>query len=418
MKISIVASGSRGDVQPYIALGRGLKDAGFDVRLLTSDDFATLVTGAGLEFCSTGTSIEALLQSEEWRATTASGNFLKILARMQQEVKQRAQDLAVTMPPLLEGTNLIVAGMSGMGGTFSIAEKLRIPLIQAYVLPLTPTREFPGPLTPTLPLGQWLNPLSFHVARQLIWQSVRVADVAVRKNLSMPKASFWGPFQQLKRQQTPVLYGFSHHVLPRPKDWSEQHYVTGYWFLDDEADWMPEAELTRFLQNGAPPVYVGFGSMGSRNPEEVAEIALEALSLSGQRGVLASGWGGMRSSNLPENVYMLSSVPHSWLFPQMSAIVHHGGAGTTAASLRAGVPSLIVPFMGDQPFWGHRVSQLGVGTQPIPRRKLTAKRLADVIKQAVSDKAMQQRAAILGEKIQAEDGSGEAAAIIQRLIQR
>ncbi|MDX2078405.1 MAG: glycosyltransferase, partial [bacterium] len=232
MKISIVAGGSRGDVQPYVALGGGLQRAGYDVRVLTTDDFEGLVTGAGLQFCSTGKSVEAILQSDEWRKTTERGNFLVILSHMQKEVKKQAEHLAKTLPPLLEGTDLIITGAGGMGGTFSIAQKLNIPVIQAYVFPFSPTREFASPLTPTLPLGQLLNRFSFHATRQMIWQTTRTADVATRKTLNMPKGSFFGHFRRMNREKVPTLYGYSNHVLPRPSDWEAHIDVTGYWYLD------------------------------------------------------------------------------------------------------------------------------------------------------------------------------------------
>ncbi len=418
MRISIVASGTRGDVQPYIALGKGLKAAGYSVRVLTSDDFETLVIGAGLEFSSTGESIEAELQSEEWRKSMESGNFLVILRRMTAAMKQRAHSLALSMPRLFEGTDLIVTGMGGMGGTFSIAEKLEIPVIQAYVFPITPTRAFPGPLTPRLPFGNMLNRLSFLPVRQMLWQSVRIADVTTRKELGMSRAPFFGPFGALQRKQVPILYGYSNHVLPRPADWDALTHVTGYWFLDPPADWTPPADLIEFLRAGPAPIYIGFGSMGNRNPGETTRTALKALSLSGQRGVLASGWGGLSQADLPNTVYMLNAVPHSWLFPQMAAVVHHGGAGTTAAGLHAGIPSIIVPFFGDQPFWGQRVAELGVGSAPIPKKRLTAEKLAQAITQAVSDAEMRQRAADLGQKIHAEDGVTQAASLIKQFTEQ
>lgn len=415
MMISIVASGTRGDVQPYIALGVGLKAAGHTVQILSSDDFAGLVHEAGLIFRSTGSSLEQILQSKEWRETTESGNFLKILSRMNSEMKKRAHESAQILPTLFESTNLIITGMGGVMGTFSIAQKLNIPIVQAYVFPITPTHEFPSPLTPKLPFGKLLNRVSFHLLRQMLWQSGRVGDVTLRRELGMPRASFWGPYPALNKLRTPVLYGYSRHVLPRPSDWDELKQVTGYWFLDEPTDWQPPTELTDFLKAGPAPVYIGFGSMGNRSPEETTQLALKALELSGQRGILASGWGGLSQSDLPETVYMLSSVPHSWLFPQMAAVVHHGGAGTTAAGLRAGVPSIIVPFFGDQPFWGQRVAQLGVGPASLPKKRLTAEGLAKAITQAVSDKTMRQRAAELGEKIRAENSIEQAVALIAKV---
>lgn len=418
VEVSIAASGTRGNVQPYIALGKGLKEAGFSVRLMTSEDFEPLATEAGLTFCSTGASIEAMLQSDEWRKTMESGNFLSILSRMRAEMKRGATRIAQQMPTLLEGSDLILTGMAGISGIFSIADLLKIPVVQAYAFPFTPTREFPGPLVPKLPFGDTFNRLSFHVMRQMFWQSSKIGDATTRQQLGLGKAPFWGPFRALTNNQAPVLYGYSRHVLPHPHDWPENHLVTGYWFLDAPNDWTPPADLVEFLEAGDPPVYIGFGSMGSRNPQEAGQIALEALERSGQRGVLATGWGGLNPSDLPVTVHLISSMPHSWLFPRMVAVVHHGGAGTTAAGLRAGIPSIVVPFMGDQPFWGKRIADLGVGSTPIPRKALTSKRLAEAIIQCVSNTEMRGQANDLGQKIRAENGIGEAVAFIERTSQR
>lgn len=417
LEIAIAASGSRGDVQPYVALGKGLQDAGHSVRILTNDNFETLVTEAGLTFGSIGESIEAIIQSDEWRKTLDNGNFLKILGQMRKEMKRHAAAMAQRMPTLLKGSDLIVAGMAGMS-VFSVADMLKIPYLQAFVFPFTPTGEFPSPLVPKRSLGSALNRLSFHATRQMFWQSSKMADVTTRQLLGLEKGSFWGPFRSLTHKRVPGLYGYSRHVLPRPHDWPDNHLVTGYWFLDEPSGWTPPPDLLAFLEAGAAPVYIGFGSMGSRNPQEAGQIALEALERSGQRGVLAAGWGGLSVSDMPKTVHMISSIPHSWLFRRMTALVHHGGAGTTAAGLRAGVPSLIVPFMGDQPFWGQRVADLKVGPVPIPRKQLTGERLAKAISKMVTNNAMRQQASVLGQQIRAEDGIGEAVALVERFSQQ
>ena len=200
--------------------------------------------------------------------------------------------------------------------------------------------------------------------------------------------------------------------MPRPSDWDESSVVTGYFFLDAPSDWQPEPALVRFLQEGPPPVYVGFGSMFMSGGPRKAEIVLRALKLAGQRGVLAIGWGGLAANNVPEGIFVLDAIPHDWLFPKVAAVVHHGGAGTTGAALRAGKPSVVCPFVGDQTFWGRRVTALGGGPPPIPQRKLTAERLAGAIERVVADPGMHQRAASLGETIRAEDGVGRAIALI------
>jgi sterol 3beta-glucosyltransferase len=414
--ITIVAAGSRGDVQPYVALGRGLRQAGYDVRLLATENFAGLSAEADLDFRSTGISIEEITQSEEWRSVIEKGNFLVIMQKMQRESGKYASKLAEIMPDLLQGSDMILAGMGGIGGVFTYAQHLHIPLMQAYVFPFSPTSDFPAPLVPNASLGAPLNRLSFHIAQQMFWQTSKVSDALIRKAIGARKGSFWGPYAALNQQRIPALYGYSAHVLPRPHDWDETHHITGYWFLDEPHDFQPPADLVDFLNAGDAPVYIGFGSMGNRDPQQAAQIAFDALAQSGQRGVVAAGWGGMKSDSVPSHVHMIGSIPHSWLFPRMAAVVHHGGAGTTAAGLRAGVPSMIIPFMGDQPFWGQRVQALGVSPAPIARKKLTSERLAHAITQAMHDQPMRERAAALGENIRAENGVANAVAQIDRLL--
>jgi UDP:flavonoid glycosyltransferase YjiC (YdhE family) len=231
--------------------------------------------------------------------------------------------------------------------------------------------------------------------------------------LGLPPAPFWGPFNADCLQHNPILYGYSPSVIPKPSDWDEDTHVTGYWFLDPADDWTPPAALMEFLQAGPPPIYVGFGSMSSRKPEQTADLILEALAQAKQRGIILPGWGGLRKANLPDTVFMVDSIPFAWLFLRVAAVVHHGGAGTTAAGLRAGVPSIVIPFFGDQFFWGQRVAELGVGPEPIPRKKLTVERLAQAIQEALTDQTMRQRAANLGSKIEAEDGIARAVAVVR-----
>ncbi len=213
----------------------------------------------------------------------------------------------------------------------------------------------------------------------------------------------------------PTLYGFSPNVIPKPSDWGDHIEITGYYFLKDSA-WQAPIGLTDFLEAGSPPIYLGFGSMNTRNPEQTTDIVLEALARTKQRGLIVTGWGGLRKSDLPESVFKIEYAPHEWLLPRTAAIVHHGGAGTTGASLRAGVPTIVVPFFYDQPFWGHRVAELGVGPKPIPRKLLSVERLAAAITTAVTDKEMQKRARILGKRIQAEDGVGHAVEFINHSL--
>ncbi len=418
MRIVIIAPGSRGDVQPYIALGKGLKDAGHVVRFVSHRNFQSLVAWHGLEFWSVDSNVQGIVENQAMRERIEGGNFLALMARMAKEAQNEARAFATSGLDACQGMDLVLAGMGGAYIGFALAEKARIPFLQAYVVPFTPTRNFPSVLVPNLPrwLGGSLNRLSHHLMRQMMWQGFRSADtLARRKTLDLPAAPFAGPYNSDCTRGLPILYGFSPAVIPVPSDWNENIHVTGYWFLDESDDWTPPSALTNFIESGSPPVYIGFGSMSNRKPEEMADLVVRALKQIDQRAILLSGWGGLSKTDLPDSIFMLDSIPHAWLFPRVAAVVHHGGAGTTAAGLRAGVPSVIVPFFGDQPFWGRRVADLGVGPEPISRQRLTAERLATAIQQAVTDQEMRQRAAKLGEKIRGENGIARAVEIIARI---
>jgi sterol 3beta-glucosyltransferase len=200
--------------------------------------------------------------------------------------------------------------------------------------------------------------------------------------------------------------------VPRPADWPATVAVTGYWFLDEGADWQPPRALVDFLEAGPPPVFVGFGSMAGRDPDRLGRAVLAALARAGQRGVVVTGWGGLRVDDPPPGVFVAEAVPYDWLLPRVAAVVHHGGAGTIAAGLRAGKPTVVCPFVADQPFWGARVHALGAGPAPIPQRRLSAEALAGAIRVAVGDDGMRERAAALGAAIRGEDGVAAAVALL------
>jgi sterol 3beta-glucosyltransferase len=416
MQILAIALGSQGDVQPYVALGKGLQAAGHRVRVMTHVNYERLVTAHGLEFYPAKGNVQEIVESPEMRALLEKGNFLAINKHTAKIAQAAALDWAQVGLAACQGVDLIVAGIGGLNVAVALAEKLQIPLLPAFLFPFTPTRAFPGILFPQslTKLGGTFNWLSHLLLRQIIWQGFRKADRISRLQvLNLPAAPFWGSYKSAVMHRYPTVYGFSPSVILKPADWRNIEIV-GDWFLD-ASNWTPPADLVEFLQNGSPPVYIGFGSMGIRNPEETADLVLQAVARTQQRAILQAGWGGLSKADVPDNVLMINSVPHSWLFPWMAAVVHHGGAGTTAAGLRAGVPSIVIPFFGDQPFWGQRIADLGVGTAPIPRKQLTVEKLANAIDRAVTDPVMRQRAADLGAKIQAEDGIGNVVTIVRSI---
>lgn len=417
MRIAIIALGTQGDVQPYIALGKGLKEAGHLVRLVTHENFEKFVSSHGLEFWAVKGNVQEIMETKEMGELLEQGNFLAINAYTAKAAQRAAIDWAKGGLAACQGMDLLIAGVGGLYVGLALAEKLRLPFLQAYIFPFTPTKAFPAVLFPqsVSKLGGLVNRLSHHLFRQMMWQGSRTGDRLARQQvLGLSPAPFFGSYNAAHLHRYPTLYGFSSLVIPKPIDWRDTD-VTGYWFLEPAPDWTPPSDLMAFLQGGSLPVAVGFGSMGSRKPQETADLVLQALARTQQRAILLSGWGGLSQEDLPETVFMVDSIPHSWLFPRVAAVIHHGGAGTTAAGLRAGVPAIVIPFFGDQLFWGQRVAKLGVGTEPIPRQQLTVERLAQAIQTAVTDQAMRQRAANLGMKIRAEKGIARAVAIVEEI---
>ncbi|MCX6057033.1 MAG: glycosyltransferase [Chloroflexi bacterium] len=416
MRIAIIALGSRGDVQPYIALGKGLKEAGHIVRLIATQDFESQVKSHGLEFWSIRGNSQESIEDKEWRDVSEKGNLIVIMSQLIKHALRSSMEWMEDALIACQGMDLLISGSVGLSIAISLAEKYHLPLLQAHLFPITPTKTFPSLVFPqTLPnFGGTFNLISHQLIYQMMIQASRpMLNQARQKVLGLPRASLFDPTPACLSKGFPMLYGFSPSVIPAPADWGADNHVTGYWFLDSDANWTPPSALLDFLQDGPPPIYIGFGSMSSRNPQETADLVIEAIKKTKQRALLYSGWGGLHKENLPDSVLMIDSTPHDWLFPRVAAVVHHGGAGTTAAGLRAGVPSIVIPFLIDQPFWGKRVHELGVGPAPIPRSKLTVDRLAHAIHEAVTNKAMRQRAADLGAKIQAEDGIANAVKIIE-----
>jgi sterol 3beta-glucosyltransferase len=413
MHITIVAVGSRGDVQPCVALGLGLRQAGYRVRIATHDIFADFVSRYGLEFAPIEGDPRQTMAEESGQEWQKSGKSLVRFVRGMRNLFT-FESLKKSLNDTVEachGTDAILYTVLGAAG-YHVAEMLKVPSLYVLLQPLSRTRECPSILSPALPLGGGYNWLTHVLSEQFVWQMVRVPiNQWRRETLKLKPLPVRGPFDLLYEKQMPFMYGFSPLVVPRPHDWPDWHHITGYWFLDGVDDWSPPTGLVDFLASGPKPIYVGFGSMSGRTARRLASLAIEAVTMSKQRAVLLGGWAEAHDLDLPDQVYTIESAPHEWLFPQMAAVVHHGGAGTTAA----GLPSVITPFFGDQPYWGQRVHALGVGPRPIPRAKLTAKRLADAIAQAVTDPSMKRHAAVLGEKIRAEDGVGNAVKIFSQM---
>ncbi|NET75554.1 glycosyltransferase [Okeania sp. SIO1F9] len=412
MRITILALGTRGDVQPYIALGLGLQAAGHQVTIASSFIFEDFVRSRELQFTPIGRNPQESIQQFKTEIKPQMNTLSKKIL-FWRIICSGLEKLIDDTWHSCQNSEAIIYSQLAFAG-YHITEKLGIPSYAAYTNPLTPTNKYPHPLYKSfLNLDGIYNWLTYIFEEQFRWQFIRKEINQWRtETLNLSPIPITGVYSRQRQQKIPTLHCYSPNVLPKPSDWQDWAYVTGYWFLDSPANWQPPQELVDFLQAGSPPVYIGFGSMSDTNPEALTQLVLDALNQSGQRGILLKGWGALTNADLPENIFKIDSVPHDWLFPQMAAVVHHGGAGTTAAGLRAGVPSIIIPFAVDQPFWGQRVANLGVGTQPIPRQKLTAEKLAAAITIATSDETMKELSRILGQKISGENGVKKAVEII------
>jgi UDP:flavonoid glycosyltransferase YjiC (YdhE family) len=419
-RIAIVAIGTRGDVQPFLALGDGLRRAGHSVCLITHDLYAEPAAALDLALAPLSGDIRAMVADAT--AGVASRLRRNPVAKYLHNRRNSRAMAALWIGECLEAcrdAEAIIATGAGFFIGAPVAERLGLPLIQAYTQPVTPTRAFPSPF-----LGQnsWrapgiVNLLRHHVLRQLSWQSLRPAINAARRDrLGLPGWPLRGPWARLERRGAPVLYGYSPQVLPRPDDWPAQHKLAGYWFLDRAQTWQPPPALEEFLAARPGVIHVGFGSVILPDRRRMCEMIVAALRRTGRRAVLVAGWSGFEPADLPDNILAIDEVPYAWLLPRIAATIHHGGGGTASAGLRAGVPSITIPFLSDQHFWGTRLHELGVAAPPIPYRRLTVGRLAEAIEHVTGNDTMARKAADLAAAIRAEDGVSHAVAQIGQLL--
>ncbi|KAK5680779.1 hypothetical protein LTS10_006535 [Elasticomyces elasticus] len=432
MNVVIQVVGSRGDVQPFVALGKVLKDTyGHRVRLATHPNFKDFVEGNGLEFFSIGGDPSWLMAF----MVKNPGLMPSFRSLMSGDVGQRRKDVGEYIQGCWRscyraGNGMDVGESDTSGDTrpfvadciianppsfahIHCAEKLGIPLHVMFTMPYSPTQAFPHPLANIQSNAdpQLTNYISYAMIELLSWQGL--GDIINRfrkKCLGLePVSSLWGP-GMLQRLKIPHTYCWSPALMPKPKDWGPHISVAGFYKL--ASDYTPASDLQTFLDAGPPPVYIGFGSIVLENPNAMTELIFQAAKKTGQRILLSKGWGGMGTEELigrtPDGIFMLGNVPHDWLFEHVSCVVHHGGAGTTAAGISAGTPTLVVPFFGDQPFWGAVVAKAGAGPNPIPHKQLTADNLADAINFCLRPESLE-RAKVLASKVAAERGSDTGA---------
>ncbi|MBN1965237.1 MAG: glycosyltransferase family 1 protein [Anaerolineae bacterium] len=432
-RLTILAIGSRGDVQPYVALGIGLQRAGYAVTLVAGDDFEPFITGYGLGFHPLGVNIGWYIEEKLYGAMGTGRNSPRALREIVRTGLEFAPRMITNLRDACADADAILAHIIGALMTFHLAEKWHKSFLLTLSFPLPGrTREVPNATLPfgdpldgstPGPLRSRVNLFTHQLTEALLWGMIWGPANHWRGQEGLPPLPLWRwPLDRLNGASRPIpaVYGYSPLVLPHPADWGPHQHVCGYWTLPLPADWQPPADLAAFLAAGPPPVFVGFGSMSARAPLETARIALDAVRRSGLRGIVQPYRPALEEVRAlagdDPNIFVLGSCPHEWLFPRMVAVAHHGGVGTTAAALRAGHPAVVVPFFGDQPFWAGRVRALGTATEPIPRQALTSERLAYALRVAATHQPMRQRAEALGEKIRGEDGVSEAVRVINNYL--
>lgn len=427
--------GSRGDVQPQVALGIGLAHRGHRVAVCAPSDFADFVVGHGLGFEPLSIDFRAFTQSPLARAATAStrGKWIawwRSRASMQQQLDDMLQSARRFAPELLVyHPTAFVAPW--------IARGLRIAAIPAFLQPgFAATTAYAGSLAPVaergprfnrVASGAWL--LGMHAGMKTMIAPFLRRHPALRTGGWLDPLAGFDP----RGREVPRLHGFSAALVPRPSDWPAREHLTGAWFLDRESGagddagdaagprpgrepWRPDRALQHFLDQGPAPVYIGFGSMPARDAGALTRTVIEAVRLAGRRALIARGWGAMeqQSPSVAEagRWHVLEAAPHEWLFPRCAAVVHHGGAGSTHQGLRWGRPTLVCPLVVDQPFWAARVNALGAGPAPLPLASLRSGALADALA-GIDAPPYVENAQRLGEAIRREDGVGRAVQVIE-----
>ncbi|MFF2658408.1 glycosyltransferase [Kitasatospora sp. NPDC058032] len=401
MRILIVTTGSRGDVAPFTGLGRCLVDAGHRVAVVAHPTFETLIEGCGLEYRRLPGDPEELIRARA-RATSRE----ETRALMTAFVDGLADGVADAVEG---GADLLLTAFAPSSFSRTAGEAHGVPVLGTYLTPAFATTAFPLPGPGVAgDLGPEEN---LAVGRERLRSAEGLFSGAVarlRERLGLPGTTPPEPLGHTR----PVVHGYSPLLLPRPADWPAPVEVAGFWWPARPLDWQPPAELVDFLQAGPAPVFIGFGSMAPGEGERLGELVTEAVRRAGVRAVVQAGWAGLKAAG--DDVLSVGDLPHDWLFPRTAAVVHHAGAGTTGAALRAGVPAVPVPVMVDQPFWAERLHRLGVAPEPVPFADLTAERLAAAITAALAE-PVRRRAAAVGALMAAEDGAGAVLSHVDRI---
>lgn len=412
MRIVIFSIGTQGDVRPFVALGRGLRERGHSVCIATGTTCEQLVVDNGLDFAPLTADFLEMMAADP-RAMQKGTNPLALLPTVRRRLREMAADWAEQGKAAARGAELLIGnGMVALLAS-SLAELGGVRCLETQLQPVTPCPDIPPmmlkPGRKALPGA--LNLGLYELLRVLTWQMLGAAYGQLRRDLGLPRYPWYGPYYRTESKQRRRLLAYSPHLLAPSPHWPDNIKVVGNMLLDDGQRWTPPAALKQFLAAGSAPVYIGFGSMVGEDRAAFSAKIVEGIRQSGRRAIVATGWGGLDIA-ASEQVYVCDALPHDWLFPRVATAVHHGGAGTTAAAARAGIPSVVIPFFGDQPFWAWCLGRAGAAPPALNRKDFSADQLATAIITA-ADYPMRQAAAELGGRMQQEDGVAAAIAQIQ-----
>ena len=408
MNITILTYGSRGDVQPFLPLSRGLIDRGHQVILAAPLRFKKLVEDHGITFAPLAGDPEELSR----RLNDSGYNYFKMIRELMNHAINIGADVLRQTEEACKDADLIIHTFTHAVGAHTLAREKNIPDIHIQTFPMfTPTGDYPNIAMPNLGVRA-LNRLSHIASSRITWFTSWMGFEQVRRKAGLPKRKLFWPFDENPpRLRTPILCAWSPSILPTSSDWSPRTHVAGYFFFPQDESYSPHNELNAFLKSGQPPVCISFGSMVNKDAERINDIVVEALNKTNNRGVILSGWGGVKNQSSNDLLY-LESAPHDWLLPRCKMIIHHGGAGTTAAGLRAGIPNIVVPFTADQPFWGNRVHAMGTGPKPILVKNISVEKIMRAIAEAASN-VIRDRAQVIGQNIRSEDGVKDAIKLLE-----
>lgn len=412
MKFVIITIGSRGDVQPFLALGKGLHNKGHQIRICAMSVFKKAIEQEGFEYAPmAGNAKEIMLRliGEQVSPLEYFGSLPDLLNPVKAEFLSNIEEACQGMDAILYSTLGSVA--------YHVGEKLGIKCFRCFFAPLDPTAEFPAMTAPHSFLGGLYNKLTFK-GGDILWSHATrrlLNDWRVQMGLKKIKP-FEFPYRNMNGKPIPTLYAYSSIIAPKPKEYGDHQHMTGFWIKELDRGWSPDENLKLFLNSGSKPIYIGFGSTVGGNFDRIIRIILESVKITGQRAILSAGWRNLNEINLPRNIIQVGNVPHEWLFPQVLAVSHHGGAGTTAAGVRSGVPSIIVPFGGDQSYWGEQIYHMGIGTKPIWCKRLSVENYTKAIRDVLNNQKMRNRASEVGAILRKEDGVTNAITLIEKML--